>query len=85
LHKPPVKFWDIPELNQKDAAQLADEIVDMMIDALRRDPANPPLSYQEWSIALANTRQGVSKHLHRRINGHVHRDDVLDILNEAEF
>jgi hypothetical protein len=76
---------DIAALNKRDAEQLTDQIVDNLIQALMRDPAMPIRSSLDWSIALANPRQHAIELIHRRINGHVDRQDVLNVLGDQAY
>jgi hypothetical protein len=78
-------IWDIAALNKRDAEQLTDQIVDVLIQVLMRDPTIPIRSSLDWSIALANARQPVIEHIHRRINGHVDRQDVLNVLDDQAY
>jgi hypothetical protein len=74
-------IWDIAALRKRDAEQLADQAIDLMIEQLMRDPALPKRSFQDWSIRLANVRQRVIERIHRRIDGHVDRQDVLNVFD----
>ena len=74
--------WDIAAFNKRDAEELTDQTVEDLIQVFMRDPALPYFSYPEWSIKLAEVRQRVTAHIHRRINGHLDRQDVLNVLGE---
>jgi hypothetical protein len=71
---------DIAALGKRDAEQLTDQIFDVLVEKLMRDPTLPIRSSLDWSIALANARQLAIERIHRRINGYVDRQDVLDVL-----
>jgi hypothetical protein len=75
-------IWDIAALGKCDAEQLTDHGIDEVIKELRRDPTLPIRSSLDWSIKLANARQRVIEHIHRRINGHVDRQDVLNVVGD---
>ena len=49
---------DIPAFNRRDAAGLADEIIDDRMLAFQRDLAIPSRSFADWSLALADLRCG---------------------------
>ncbi len=71
---------NIAALNKRDAASLADRIIDGVIDALRRDPAIPPRSFADWSLVLADLRPRVAEQIDDVIGGHVNREKVLTTL-----
>jgi hypothetical protein len=71
---------NVTTLNKRDAAWLADRIIDGMIDALRRDPAIPPRSFAEWSLALADLRLRLSEQLADEMIGLVDLDSVLNTI-----
>lgn len=76
---------NIAALNKRDAAWLlADQIIDGMIDARRRDPAIPPRSFVEWPLAFANLRLRLSEQLADEMIGLVDLDTVLNAI-EAEL
>ena len=75
-------IYDIAALDKRDAEELADQIIDVLIQVFVRDPALPDFSYPEWLIKLADVRQRVTAHMHRQINGHLDRQDVLNVLGE---
>ncbi len=70
-------------LNKRDAAWHADRVLDAFIEALQRDPALPPRSYREWSVALADLRPRVTDQLASMIVGCVDLDTVLDVIAAA--
>jgi hypothetical protein len=53
----PDDIWDIAALGKRDAEQLADQIFDVLIERLMRDPTLPIHCSLDWSIKLANARQ----------------------------
>jgi hypothetical protein len=73
---------DIASLGKCDAEELADHAIDVVIEILQRDRALPRRSHPSWSIALASTRQRIAEHLHRHIDEHVDREDVVRELRE---
>ena len=68
---------DIPALNQRDALTLADEIVDDMIAALKRDRETAFRSFAQWELALANLRARIAERITNEIAGHVSLSAVL--------
>jgi hypothetical protein len=68
---------DIHALDQVDAAELADTIVDAIIDALKRDLALPKRKSIEWNLALAKAHAFAVEQIHNRIFNHVDREDAL--------
>jgi hypothetical protein len=68
---------DIPALDRGDAAALADQVIDSLIDALRRNPALPARSYFEWSLLLADQRRRTAEQIAATIDGHVDLEEVL--------
>jgi hypothetical protein len=71
---------DIPALDRKDAAALADRIVDNLIDSLRRNPALPARTYSEWDLLFADQRQRTAEQIAAIIAGHVDLDEVLTTI-----
>jgi hypothetical protein len=70
----------LPILDVIDAHELADTIIDRVINELMRDPYTQPRCCREWAVALADTRARIVEQIHHRIHGHVHIDDVLNTL-----
>lgn len=68
---------DIHALDQVDAAELADVIVDAVIDVLRRDLASPKRSAIEWNLTLAQAHAFAVEQIHNRIFNHVDREDAI--------
>ena len=71
---------DLPILDVIDAHELADTIIDDMINGLMRDPSARPRSYREWVVALADTRARIVEQIHPLIHRHAHIDEVLNTL-----
>jgi hypothetical protein len=71
---------NIRALNRSDAAALADEIIDNLIDALRHNPALPARSHFEWSLLLADQRRRTAEQIAETIDGHVDLDAVLTTI-----
>jgi hypothetical protein len=67
-------------LGQSDAAELADQSVDLVVDALRRDLSLPARSFADWSLVLADVRKLVAELIQSRIDGYIRRDDVIAVL-----
>jgi hypothetical protein len=67
-------------LGHADAAELADQAVDLVVDALRRDPSLPARSFADWSLVLADVRKLVAELIQSRIDGYIRRDDVIAVL-----
>jgi hypothetical protein len=76
---------DIAALDRRDAEQLTDQIIDLLIRELMRDHTLPSRSSPDWSIKLATARQHVGELIHRRINGRVDRQDVLNVFGEYAY
>jgi hypothetical protein len=68
---------DVPVLNRTDAFRLADQIVDQLIDDLRRDPAMPPLSFLEWQLVLDGSRVRIAEQIHARTDNRADLDEVI--------
>jgi hypothetical protein len=68
---------DVPALDRKDAAALADRVIDSLIDSLRRNPTLPTRSHSEWDLLLADQRQRTAEQIAATIDGHVDLDEVL--------
>lgn len=73
---------DIPSLGRADAAELVDQIIDAAVDQLRRDPALPARAAADWDLAFADLRQRGIELVHRRIDDHVARTDVVRLLEQ---
>jgi hypothetical protein len=71
---------DIPALDRKDAAALADRIIEGLIDSLRRNPTLPARSYAEWELLFAPTRARAAEQIAATIDGHVDLDEVLTTI-----
>jgi hypothetical protein len=56
------------ELGVDDAGWLSDEVIDMVIAALRVDPTMPQRSYTDWRLHLANLRQRFEDRLEQILN-----------------
>ena len=74
---------DFPALSRGDAAELADRIVDDLIDALRRNPTMPARSHDEWALLLAEQRVRTADQIAELVDGCVGLDEVLNTLIEA--
>jgi hypothetical protein len=74
---------DLPTLDRRDAAILADRIIDVIIEALQRDRALPGRTTADWTIALASTRHRVAELIVRRLVGRINRDEALAALDEV--
>jgi hypothetical protein len=74
---------NITALTARDAAALADEILDQLIAALRRDQGNARTS-DEWTLALANLRERIAELLAQHVVGRVDLEEVLRTL-EATY
>jgi hypothetical protein len=73
---------DIPVLVRTDAERLVDQAFDrVLIPALQHDPAIVSRSFCEWMTSLADARASITAHLHQRIRGHIHRDEVIHLLD----
>jgi len=66
---------DTPTLDQRDALALADEIVDLLIDALPRDR-----SFYEWALALAPLRAAIAARINQVTLGRAVLDEVLNAI-----
>jgi hypothetical protein len=71
---------DIAELNEVDAAELGDAIIDIVIDALMRDPAAPKYTALEWRLVLAPVHALIVARINARIANHIDRQDALDCV-----
>lgn len=74
---------NIPTFGRRDAAAEADHLFDVIIDALRRDPALPSRSYFEWALALADLRGQIIEEIAGLIVGHADLDEILTTLRVA--
>jgi hypothetical protein len=74
---------DIPTLDRRDAARLADEITDAVIEALRRDRAIPSRTFNAWAVVLADIRHRVTDQINLRISGRVNVDEVIALIESA--
>jgi hypothetical protein len=74
---------DIPALNRGDAAELADRIIDGLIGELRRNPALPARSHDDWSLLLAEQRVRTADQIAELVNGCVGLDEVLNTIEAA--
>ena len=73
---------DIPVLVRTDVERLVNQVFDrVLIPELQRDPALVSRSSFEWALALANARASFTEQFHHRIRGHVHRDEVIHLLD----
>ena len=68
---------NIKALDGRDAARLADVIIDDVIIALRRDRSISSKSFMEWELALANLRARIAERITNEIAGHVSLSAVL--------
>jgi hypothetical protein len=68
---------DLHALDRHDALQLADQILDALIDTLRRDPGIPPRSHAEWAVMLAPLHLRIAEGIHLAVDGRVVLDEVL--------
>lgn len=74
---------NITALNKRDAAALADKIIDAVIDALRRDPAIPSRTFAAWSLQMADLRARVAEQITAEIEGRVDLDEVLSTIESV--
>lgn len=73
---------DIPALGRCDAEELTDHAFDLVIEILQRADVLPRRSHLDWLLTLAPARQRIAEHLHRHIDEHVDREDVIRELRE---
>ena len=72
----------LPVLGRVDAERIVDQFFNAtLIPILQRDPAITSRSFYEWRISLADARAAITEHLHHRIRGHIHCDDVVYLLD----
>jgi hypothetical protein len=72
---------NIVELGRPDAERLADNAIDLVIATLQRDSNRSSL---DWLLKLANARQQIADQLHRRIHGHIARDEALNVVAKED-
>jgi hypothetical protein len=74
-------FWatrSLYILDRTDAAWLADQVVDLIIKALRSDPGVPRLTSEVWTLKFADLRQEIES----TIGGLT--DDRVDVRDAVE-
>jgi hypothetical protein len=76
---------DIAGLNEIDAAELADAIIDIVIDALIHDPAAPKYTALEWRLVLASVHALIVVRINARIADSIARQDALNAVERESF
>ena len=76
---------DISGLNEIDAAELADKIIDAVIDLLMNDKTIPKRTRFEWWLALANVRTLAVEKITSRILDHIDRQDALNTVEWKDY
>lgn len=71
---------DIPALNRRDAASLADRILETVIDRLRRDPGLPSRSADVWWLTLAPAHSRLTEIIAAEILGYADLGQVLTTI-----
>jgi hypothetical protein len=66
--------------DMRDAAWLADRIIESAIEMLRKDAGLPLRNSQQWDLALADLRSRVTEQIARTIVGRVDLSQVLSAL-----
>lgn len=74
---------DTRRLDRSDALRLTDQIEEIVINVLRRDPAMPPLSFLEWQLAFAPAKTRIAEQINKKINGHDDLDAVLATVDAS--
>jgi hypothetical protein len=68
-------MW-VDTLDRGDAHEFADWVTDLIIHTLRQQPRMPRLSYDGWTLLLADLRQEVEAELVELIDGKADLDEV---------
>ncbi len=76
---------DLPALGQIDAAELADKIIDAVIDVLMNDKTIPKRTGFEWWLALATVRAFTVDEITSQILDHIDRQDALNTVEWKDY
>jgi hypothetical protein len=76
--------WSCWVLDDRDAAPLVNRLIEQTIRALSRHPRMPRLSYDEWSLVLADLRRPFEEQLTDMIDNTVDIDEFMQaVIQEA--
>ena len=73
----------VPCRDWRDALALTDAILRRVIEALRRDPAIPARSSEDWHLFFACTHGRIVEELSKVIDGHAALDAVLVTIDSV--
>lgn len=71
---------DTPAFDRRDAAWLADRMLEIVIDQLRRDPRLPSRSADAWWLTLAPAHSRLTEIIAAMILGHADLGQVLTTI-----
>jgi hypothetical protein len=74
--------WDLASRSEGDAAATADWLIDQVIQRLRHAPGFPSLTYDAWTLLLADLREEAQ---HALVPEAIDPDELADaIIRDAE-